>query len=180
MANYPQGWQHPELPPYRQGPVSPGSTAPTLPTAMRRGVSVMYAGAAVGVIDGIVDGLTKHSVVFYTYSSTSSNTAAVHYSSFLVGGIIQGIICAGLWLWMAWKTGAARNWARVLSSVFFGFLCLQFIGGMASLAGSGDSIPAFIVMLVEWAVGLAALIHLWQRESSEFFASAKYAKVTGA
>jgi hypothetical protein len=64
-----------------------------------------------------------------------------------------------------------------MSSVFFGLVCLQFIGGIASLAGSGDTALAFIVILVEWGVGLAALIQLWQRESSEFFAFAKHAKL---
>ena len=174
MANPPEGWQHPHLPPYTQGPVPPGSMArPTVPTAMRRAVSLMYAGAVVAIISGIVDGLTTHNVVFYTYSSASANTATVHYSSSLVGGIIQGLIGAGLWLWMAWKTGAGRKWARVLSSVFFGFLSLQIIGGISSLAGSGGTVPAFIVTLVEWGVGLVALIQLWQRESSEFFTIAK-------
>jgi hypothetical protein len=149
------------------------------PTAMGRAVSLMYAGAAVAVVNGIVDGLTTHNVTFYTFSSTSPNTATVHSASSLVAGIITGIIFGGLWLWMAWKTGAGRNWARVLSSVFFGFACLQLIGGMTSLATSG-TILAFIVILAGWGVGLAALIQLWQRESSEFFAFAKRAKLAGA
>lgn len=173
MANPSQGWQHPQVPAYPQGPVPPGSVARSpLPAAMRRAVSLMYVGAAVGVVSGIVDGLTTHNVVFYTYT-TSSTTATVHYASSLVAGIIQGIIGGGFWLWMAWKTGAGRNWARVLSSVFFGFLCLQIFGGISSLAGSGGAVPAFILTLAEWGVGLAVLIQLWQRESSVFFASKK-------
>jgi hypothetical protein len=140
----------------------------------------MYAGAAIAVVSGIVEGLTTHNVTFYTYSSTSPGTTTVHDASSLASGIITGIISGGLWLWMAWKTGAGRNWARVLSSVFFGFMCLQFIGGIASLAGSGDTALAFITTLVEWGVGLAALIQLWQRESGDFFAFAKQAKLARA
>jgi hypothetical protein len=37
-----------------------------------------------------------------------------------------------------------------------------------------------MVILVEWGVGLAALIQLWQRESSEFFAFAKRARLASA
>jgi hypothetical protein len=174
MANPPHGWDHPELPMYPGGPVPSGPVArSTLPTAMRRVGFLMCAGAAIGLISGIVDGLTTHNVVFYTYSSASSTTATVHYTSSYVAGIIQGIIGGGIWLWMTWKTRAGRKWARVLSSVFFGFLSLQFFGGIFSLAGSGGAVAAFSLILVEWGVGLAALIGLWQRESSEFFAFAK-------
>jgi hypothetical protein len=177
MTDSPQGWQYSQLPTYPQGPVAPGPMAQsTRPTAMRRAVSLMYVGAVVGVVSGIVNSLTTHNVTFYTYSSTSPNTATVHNASSLTGGIIVGIIYAGLWLWMAWKTGAGRNWARVLSSVFFGFMCLQFIGGIFTT----HAVLAFIVTLVEWGVGLAAVIQLWQRESSEFFAFAKHAKLAGA
>jgi hypothetical protein len=174
MANFPQSPQYPQPPMYPP----PGPMAqPTRPTAMQRAVSLMYAGAAVSVINGVVTGLTSHNVTFYVYSSTSSTTT-VHNSSSLVAGIIGGIISAGLWMWMAWKAGAGRNWARVLSSVFFGFACLGFLGNLISLAGSGSAL-AFIVFLVEWGVGLAALIHLWKRESSEFFAFAKAAGAYG-
>jgi hypothetical protein len=146
---------------------------------MRRAVALMYVGAAVGVISGVVGGLVTHNVSFYSYDSTSPGTVAVHNASSLVAGIIGGIITGGLWLWMAWKTGAGRNWARVLSSVFFGFMCLQFLGGIAS-AGTGGAAIAFIVILVEWGVGLGALIQLWQRESSGFFAFAKQAKLAAS
>jgi hypothetical protein len=171
MANSPQGWQYPRPP----GPVVPGSMARSMrPTAMRQAVSLMYAGAAVGAVVGIVSGLTTHNITFY--SLTSSNTTTVHHASSLVSGIIEGSIEGGLWLWMAWKTGAGRNWARVLSSVFFGFMCLQFIGSILFLARSSSTAFA-IIILVEWGVGLAAYIQLWRRESGEFFALAKQARL---
>ena len=135
MANSPQGWQYPQMPGYPQGPATPGSAVrPARPDAMRRAVTLMYAGAALGIIVGIVDGLTTHNATFY-YSSASSGTATVHNASSLVAGILEGIINAALWLWMAWKTGAGRNWARVLSSVFFGFACLQLIGALSVSLG---------------------------------------------
>jgi hypothetical protein len=177
MANPPQGWQSPQYP---QGPVTPGFLAQSArPAAMRRAVSLMYAGAAVGALSCIVEGATKHSVMFYSYNSTSSGTT-VHAANFLVSGIIAAIFTGGLWLWMAWKAGAGRNWARVLSSVFFGFACLGLIGGLATLASSGSAVLAFILTLAQWGVGLAAIIQLWRPESSEFFALAKQAKLAAA
>ncbi len=177
MANSPQGWQYPQMPGYPQGPATPGSAVrPPRPDAMRRAVTLMYAGAALGIIVGIVDGLTTHNATFY-YSSASSGTATVHSASSLVAGILEGIINAALWLWMAWKAGAGRNWARVLSSVFFGFACLQLIGALSALSGSAHPVLAFILTLIEWGVGLAALIQLWKRQSTEFFLSTKSARL---
>jgi hypothetical protein len=180
MADYQQGWQGPQPPMYPQGPVRPGSRVrPARPPAMRRAVSLMYLGAVLGLAGGIVDGLTTKIVTFYSYTSTS-NTTTVHGTTSLSAGILVGIIVAALWLWMAWKTGSGRGWARVMSSVFFGFACLQLIGRISPLTRSGGTVPSFIVLLVEWGVGLAALSLLWRRESSEFFASARQAKQAAA
>ncbi|HTU72228.1 MAG TPA: hypothetical protein VMG38_01800 [Trebonia sp.] len=146
----------------------------------------MYVGATAGFVDGIVAGLTR-SVAFYSDYSISSNTGTAPYTSppvyhplvSLVSGIIMGVISGGLWLLMTWNTEAGRNWARVLSSILFGFACLQFIGGIVFLflAPLSDSVPSFIAILVEWGVGLAALTQLWKRESSEFFAFARQANL---
>lgn len=178
MANPPQGGQDPQLPSYPQGPVGPLATArPARPPAMQRAVYLTYAGAGLGLVSEIVSGLSTHNMTFYAYSSTPNGTD-VHSTSSVVAGIIGGLVVAGLWLWMAWKTGAGRNWARVLSSVFFGFMCLGLIGGLVGLAGG--AVLAFVFTLAEWAVGLAAIIHLWRRESSQFFAFAKQASLAGA
>jgi hypothetical protein len=179
MSDSPQGWQYPQMPTYPQGPAAPDAGAPPArPPAMQRAVQLMYAGAALGLISGIVNAVTAHNAMFYTYNSSSTGTTTVSNSSYVAGGVIGGIIVGLLWLWMAWKTGAGRGWARVLSSVFFGFLCLGLIGSMVSVARS-HTVVAFLVTLVYWGVGLTALIYLWKRESSDFFAYAKQAKSGG-
>jgi ABC-type transport system involved in cytochrome bd biosynthesis fused ATPase/permease subunit len=137
----------------------------------------MYTGAAVGAVAAIVGSVATHNVTFYTYKSTSANTATVHTANSLVAGIVAAVIVTGLWLWMAWKTGAGRSWARVLSTVFFGFACLQLLGAVVNIGGSGGRILALVLMLVEWSVALAALIQLWQRESGDFFTMAKQARL---
>lgn len=175
MANPPQGWQYPP-PPYPQGPVAPGSMArPTRPTAMRRAVSLMYAGAAVLAVTAFASALT-HELTSHAINSTSSHTASWNVG-YVIGGFVGGIVIGSPWLWMAWKTGAGRNWARVLSTVFFGIMCLCFLAGIVSLMTPGHSVAISILILIEWGIGLAALILLWQHESSAFFASAKQARM---
>jgi hypothetical protein len=172
-----QGWQYPQPPTYPQGPVAPGSMAqPTRPATIRRAVPLMYVGAVLSVAYSLVDGVIAHGAALASSAPTAYN------EGFVGGAVFEGLVQIGLWLWMAWKTGTGRSWARVLSTVFFGLLCVQFFVSLAVLAigkNSGGS-AVFIVVLLEWGVGLAALIQLWQRESSEFFTFAKRARLAGA
>jgi hypothetical protein len=185
MANYQQGWQHPQQgwqypqpPSYPQGPVVPGSMAqPTRPAAMRWAVSLMYVGAALSLAYALVSGIVAHGV---TLTNSTQNSA--YNAGFVGGAVIEGLAQVALWLWMAWKTGTGRVWARILSTVFYGLLCLQLIIGLAAFAiNKGAGTPAVVViLLVQWGVGLAALIQLWRRESSDFFAFAKRAQLAAA
>lgn len=172
MTDYPNGLNYPQPPRYPNGPVAlPGHS---WPAPIRWAVFLMYVGAAVGLAAGIVRGLTMSLVESIAYTSPASGTA--HSSNSLLAGIIEGLVVAGFWLWMSRKTGVGRNWARVLSSVFFGFASLQLIGGISGLTRSDYPVAAFVVFLAEWAVGLAVVVLLWQRESSQFFALARQAR----
>jgi hypothetical protein len=177
MANSQQGWQYSQPPAYPQGPVMPGRVVRSArPAAMRRAVSLMYVGAALSLAYSLVDGVIAHGAALVSSAPTAYNV------SFVGGAVMEGLLQVGLWLWMAWKTGTGRGWARVLSTVFFGLLCVQFFLNLAVLAIGKDSggLALFIVVLVQWGVGLTALIQLWQRESSEFFTFAKRAQLAGA
>jgi hypothetical protein len=140
---------------------------------MQRAVQLMYTGAALGLISSIVNGVTEHNSGF-TFN-VGSTTATSNSGAFIVGAVIGGIVIGLLWLWMAWKTGAGRGWARVLSTVFFGISTLGILGDLASIART-HAYVALIVALITWGVGLAALVQLWRRESTDFFAYAKQAK----
>jgi hypothetical protein len=175
MTDYPNGWDCPQPPRYPHDPVAPGSVAPpSRPAPMLRAVFLMYVGAAAGLATGIVRGLTMNLAA--TITLTSPTTGTTHSAKSLPTGIIEGIVMAGLWLWMSWKTGTGQNWARVLSSVFFGFASLQLIGATDAVARPGGSVAAFVVFLAEWAIGLAAVTQLWHRESSQFFVLARQSR----
>jgi len=104
----------------------------------------------------------------------------VHQANSLASGIVAGIIQCLLWLWMAWKVKAGRGWARVLSTVFFGIFCLGLLMGLISAVSHSDAIPVLLITLVEWGLGLAAIIALWRPESTQFFAAAQQAKLATA
>ena len=43
----------------------------------------------------------------------------------VVTAVIGALIAIGLWLWMAWANRRGRNWARIVSAVFFGINTLD-------------------------------------------------------
>ena len=70
------------------------------------------------------------------------------YHAELVVLVVVGLIGVGLWLWMAQKNKAGKNWARITSTVFFALDTLGAIGGLAGGALSGGSVNRFYGLVV--------------------------------
>lgn len=149
--------------------------APTsAPQSVLRAVRVMYVGLAVSLIGIVVDMTTLSSTRSEIlkrnpgYTATQLNTAEhVQIGVFIAGGLIG----AALWLWMAQSCRVGKGWARVVSTVFFGIDTLSVLVGAAAVQGGGVSrIYGFVV----WAIGLVAIILLWQRASSDYFRAPRY------
>jgi hypothetical protein len=123
----------------------------------------MYAGAALAVLQGIVSGIEDQNLVVVRDTTTHSN-----HSAFIGGSIFGGLVVTALWLWMAWKNRQGRSWARVLSTVFFGFMCLDALFNLIGLPR-----PSAFIAIAEWSVGLAAIIFVWKSESSQYYTAMK-------
>jgi hypothetical protein len=157
----------------------------------------MYAGAALSVVNAVLSGLWIHSFLAAFLNSIESaeggtvqdpvTTQAVS-GIVIVSMVIGALLSVALWLWMIWKNWAGRNWARILSTVFFGISCLNLpdllTGGRLSTVPSTETspngtvvhlpsitVPADLIAsgIVYWLVGLAVIILLWQRDSTQFF-----------
>jgi hypothetical protein len=146
---YPTSWQAP-------APQEP-------PRSIQRAVRLMYVGAG---LEGL--GLILN-LIGVGHSGSSAPSGAV--------GSLVGI---GLWLWMARANKEGKNWARITSTVFFGIDCLGvvvvLVGIVVLMHSVSPSVKAILLLsglasIVIWAVGLATIILLWQRESSEYYAA---------
>src|SRR5215467_3160943 len=163
MVNPNPNWQYPQAPPpYGAGPGAP----PALPESMRRAIWLMWAGTGLSVVYSVVNGVMSNDML----SVQTTNTPTFR-GAYVGGAVVGALFQVGLWLWMLWKVRAGRSWARVLSTVFFGIMCLVFVFLLA--AGSAG---IKILVTVYFLVALAALIMLYQRESSAFFAAAELAR----
>lgn len=156
--SYPQYPGYPQSPMPYPGPPS-GGLAP--PDAVKRAVGLMYAGAGFSVVYSAAVIVTLNSL----FTTDSARPASFH-AGYVAGLVIEGLIQVSLWLWMAWKTKAGRSWARVVSTVLFGLMCLQVLVVLV-----GHSPVPKIAAGAEWIVGISALILLWQRESSTYFSA---------
>jgi len=151
MANYPHDRHYPQA----AGPTEP-------PASMVNAVRLMYAGAGVAVVFGLTAVLTMHSSRTVQIGNPASGA---YKAGQIVGGVIGGLIIGGLWLWMAWANKRGRSWARIVSTGFFGLLTPYAAGSLASTLPTALK----IAVIVEWAAGLAAIVFLWQRQSSQYY-----------
>ena len=139
------------------------------PRSVRTAVRLMWLAAGVEVIALIIALLTRGALKAAIlrrhphYTATQLHNAQNAQTVVLVVG---ALIAVALWLWMAWANGRGRNWARVLSAVFFGISTLGLLVSFAAGRAVGD----IIVGLILWLIGLAAIVLLFRKESAPFFA----------
>src|ERR1700722_14420984 len=151
---------------YQRFPGENDSVEPSVATAPQsivRAVQVMYVGMAVSLI-GIVINLTqlsaiKKSIETHGRSMTQSQLNASYHAE-IVLLVVGGVIGAALWFWMARSCGAAKSWARIVSTVLFAVATVSALANIARLSDGGLS--RFYGIIV-WLVGLVAIVLLWQR-----------------
>jgi hypothetical protein len=141
---------------------------PPTPSSVLNAVKLMYVGAGLEVVGlaiaaastGTIRSAVKKA---YPHDSTATVNRLVHGEiAFLIIGAVIGV---GLWVWMAQKNKAGRNWARVTGTVFFGISTLLQAVGLAQ----HTAVLSKLLGVVVWLVGLAIVILLWRRESSAYF-----------
>lgn len=158
---------YPAYPGGAYGYAAPAPVKPPMPNSVRIAVNLMFAGLAIGLINMII-GLTQLSSVEDHLRSLGYSDATINSDKgvFVASAVVGGLIGAGLWLWMALATRAGHNYARIVSSVFFG---IGVVGSISNLASSW--VPAIdkISSVATLLVGLLAIIFVWKGESGPYF-----------
>ncbi len=155
--SYPSAGQVPE-------PVRPGP-----PPSVVMAVRLMYAGAVVSALSLIVGLATVGSLRSSLHKSDPSLTASQLHNLqtvVVVGSVFIGVISIGLWVWMALMNKAGKSWARIVSTVLFGLDTLFLLLGVARAGAAAGT----LVSILTWLIGLGAIIFLWRKDSSAYFA----------
>jgi hypothetical protein len=166
-------------PPYGQGapypaPVDAGPRV--VPQSVQIAFYVMLAGAVVTLL-GMAYSLT---MLDQTRSAALDASGGVLRGDELdllvyatVGGALLGsLVTVGLWVWMAFVCRAGKNWGRITGTVFFGLNALSYVAGTVMAFVTSTAGIELVFSTTTLAIGLAAVILLWNRTSSPFFAAA--------
>ena len=79
---------------------------------------------------------------------------------------VFGIIGVLLWLWMAWKNGQGRRWARIVATVLGG---LNILGTLFGFFGGHAVTAAEITSIVNLIVAIVVLVLLYRPDANEYF-----------
>ena len=156
--------------PYPSGGQVPEPQRPEPPATVLTAVKLMYAGAVISAISLIATLVTIGALKTAIHNRSPNLTPTQLHTAQVAGvtvAVIFGLIGIGLWIWMASANKAGKNWARITSTVFFG---LDTLGILASVR-QAETLLGRVLSLLVWLVGLGAIIMLWRRESSEYFAA---------
>jgi hypothetical protein len=161
------------------------------PASVRITVRLMYLGAAVSLIKVIVDLATesanrraeltalKIGVKKSGVSATVSQLNAGITVSLAVAFAL-GLISVWLWILVARASGRGKDWARTTGSVLFGLGTLALLIGPPDVGIRGpEAAVARIFAGIIWLVGLAAVVFLWQQDSSGYFKTARSVSAGG-
>lgn len=151
------------------------------PAPVRIAVRLMYLGAAASLIGVIVDvatlGATRSILVAGLRAGTRKSGLSAPAGSLssgatatLVTAFVLGLIGVGLWVLVARASWRGRDWARATGSVLFGLGTLALLIGPPDVGIRGpETAAARIFAGIVWLIGLAAVVFLWQNDSSRFF-----------
>jgi hypothetical protein len=141
---------------------------PVAPNSVQTAVKLMYAGAALSLIELVVSLATVASLKSAIIRKFPHDTATQVHSyevAIVAGVVIEAVIAIGLWVWMARANAAGRNYARITGTVLFAIYTLFLLLSLRSPSAS----VGLIFSLLVWLAGLGAVVMLWRRESSEYF-----------
>lgn len=172
------GQQQPAAP-YGSYPTDPGGmppqrpAAPQQPSSIALAVKLMYAGAVLSVLSLIYTVTTlpdlKDDIRAELLKSDSDVTQSMIDAAYAVTitlAIVFGLIGALLWVWMAWKNGQGRGWARVVATVLGG---LNLVALLFAAAGNNTDTVSLLLSTVSVVLAIVILVLLWKRESTEFY-----------
>ena len=155
--------------PYPSAGQAPEPARSEPPPSVVQAVRLMYAGAVVSAVSLVVGLATTGSLRTALHKSNPSLTPSQLHTAqtaLVVGSVIIGLIGIGLWVWMARTNQAGKSWARIFATVLFGLDTLFLLLGVARAGAAAGT----LVSILTWLIGGGAVILLWRKDSSGYFA----------
>jgi len=160
---------------------------PVQPPSIRNAVRLMWVGAALAALGLLISLVTAGSVrdearqsILDQQPDADQATVDSMVNASFAFGIVISILIILCWLWMAWKNGQGRNWARILSTVLaclavvFTLIGLFAAGAVGGAAGGG--VIGTISNIIQLIIAIGILVFIWKPESTQFYEASEAAK----
>jgi len=143
------------------------------PPSLYNAVRLMYYGAVVAFLGTIFTIVIRSKIKTDVFNAVRKNNrssgggytiAQLHTVANITfwALAVAGLISVLLWLWMAWANNRGSGWARIAASVLFALITIEAI-----VSHSRASVSIYVILL-EWLIGLAAVLLLWRRQTTQF------------
>jgi serine/threonine protein kinase len=134
---------------------------PPVPQSVTSAVMLMYAGAGYALI---------YAVCAVLIIDRGRNPfASVTATSEVVVAAVSCVAQVTMWLWMAWACRKGKNWARLVSTVFFALGTVAALVVLGKYRHYAAGLVGAALIAVTWLIAAGTVRLLWQRQSSAFF-----------
>lgn len=135
----------------------------------------MWVGAGISLISLLVTLATLGSLksqireqLAQSGQNVTDDLVNASYAMAIVVGIVGAVIAILLWLWMAWKNGQGRSWARIVATVLGG---INVISTLYTAFAGNTGAAATILAVVNLVLAIVILALLWRKEAGAYYAA---------
>ena len=154
----------------------PAPGRPVPPRSMVNAVRLMYAGsalAALSILTAVTTTPELKTLIRQRYPAAGFGALSAAATATLSVTIAGALISAAVWLVMARRTRRGRPGVRILATILFVIDSLTVLGTHSH----GLLTPStWIISVVEWAVGLAVIVLMWDQRSTAYFTDLRQAR----
>ncbi|MBM6401491.1 hypothetical protein [Phycicoccus sonneratiae] len=142
------------------------------PSSVMNAVYLMWAGAVLALLEGIVTAFRAETAVDEVLASTGlavdPGVAGAVVTGVKVASVGWGLVLALVWMWVASGNAKGRGGARVAATVFYAFAVLGVL--ITALGALSGGLADLLLALPGFAVGTGAIVLLWLPSSSRYYA----------
>ncbi|NYJ74358.1 hypothetical protein [Allobranchiibius huperziae] len=155
-----------------------GKPVTSVPKPLDMAVKLMYLGAALTLIGLIYSAFNTGRVHDALVKSNDKKTGNAHLSAsaidtaahvIVIVSVVIGVLTMLIWIAMAVLNRQGRNWARIVATVLFGLSAVSFLYTVIAVASQGGGSLSVVVSVLNFLIGLAAVVLMWRPESSAYY-----------
>jgi cytochrome bd-type quinol oxidase subunit 1 len=135
----------------------------------------MQVGAALSLLSLVitlatVSSLKSHLREQLRQSNTTLSTSDFNatYHVVVASAVVGSLVAVALWLWMAWKNGQGRAWARIVSTVLG---VINLVSSVYTISAGHSLAVSDLLTVADLVLAVVILVLLWRTESSDFYAA---------